>query len=154
MAGERDFEFDIREACPNRVRYLREAVDMLTHNYPDVDVVEKGVELGPCVYRTVFRSMVKEDFKAAALAVSRINEFVRNIVASLETYGWRAFEKESYIDGGYVYVDVTWVRRIRLPNKRYASLMDIYELSLPYIEGEYRRGAVFFGSLRGEAVAQ
>jgi len=128
-------EWDIRAACPNRVKYLREAVDMLRHNYHDVDVVDSGTELGPCVYRTVFRVAVSnpEDGKAAALAIARINEFVRGVRAGLESYGWRVFERVSYVDGGYAYMEVTWLRRIRLPSKDYATLMDIYELAAPYL---------------------
>jgi len=127
-------EWNIRAACVNRVRYLSEAVDMLRSNYPDVDVVDGGTELGPCFYRTVFRVAVPtEDGKAAALAVSRINEFIRGVRAGLEAYGWRVFEKVSYVEGPHVYMEVRWVRRIRLPHKDYATLMDIYELAAPYL---------------------
>jgi hypothetical protein len=127
-------EWDIRAACPNRVKYLQEAVDMVRHNYHDVDVVDGGTELGPCVYRTVFRvAATPEDGKAAALAIARINEFVRGVRAALEAYGWRVFEKVGYVDGGYAYMEVTWLRRIRLPFKDYATIMDIYELAAPYL---------------------
>jgi len=129
-------EWDIRKACVNRVRYLAEAVDTLKHNFPDVDVVDGGTELGPCFYRTVFRVAVStEDVKAAALGVSRINEFIRGVRAGLEAYGWRVFEKVSYVEGPHVYMEVRWVRRIRLKHKDYATLMDIYELALPYLVG-------------------
>jgi hypothetical protein len=143
MAGEWDFGFDIREACPNRVKYLREAVDMLIHNYPDVYVVDNGAELGPCFYRTIFSVPVSnpEDSKEVAMAVTRANQFIRDVAARLEPYGWRVFEKESYVDGNNVYTEVRWIRRVRLPNKRNASLMDIYELVVPYIKDKYLRGA-------------
>ncbi len=128
-------EFDIRAACRNRVGYLREAVDMLAHHYPDVDVVDSGTVLGPCVYQTVFRvSADTEDYKAVALAVARINEFIRDLSARLSAYGWVVFEKEGYPKGeGHVYVVVRWVKKIRLPDRRYTSVMDIYELALPYM---------------------
>jgi hypothetical protein len=128
-------EFDIREACRNRVMYLREAVDMLTHSYPDVDVVDSGSMLGPCVYQTVFRVAADtEDYKAVWLAVSRINAFIRDVKARLAAYRWVVFEKESYVEGGYVYMTVTWIKKIRLPDRRYTSVMDIYELALPYMK--------------------
>jgi len=141
MAGE-FFEFDIREACRNRANYLREAVDMLKHNYPDVDVVEVSV-VGPCFYKTVFRTTASnpEDFKEVALVVSRINDFIRNVKARLAAYGWNIFEKVAHVDGGYVYVDVTWLKKIRLPDRRYTTAMDIYELAFPYIKAERGEGA-------------
>jgi hypothetical protein len=135
MAGE--FEFDIRSACRrNYVRYLREAVDMLVHSYPDADVVDGGTELGPCVYKTVFRTAINnpEDHKEFALAVARLNEFIRDVRARLEAYGWVVFEKEAYVKENYVYVDVTWVRKIRINGRRYVSVMDIYELARPYFK--------------------
>jgi hypothetical protein len=128
MAGE----FDIREACRNNyVRYLREAVDMLTHSYPDVDVVDKGSVLGPCLYKTVFVTSVSdpEDYKAFALAVSRANQFIRDIKARLNGYGWDIFEKESYMEGNYVYTVAVWVKKVRIPGKRFVSVMDIYEMA-------------------------
>jgi len=151
MAGE----FDIREACPNRVRYLREAVNVLIFNYPDVDVVDNGVELGPCVYRTIFRTAISnpEDNKAVALAIARINEYIRDVRARLEAYGWEVFEKDSYVEEGYVYVEVKWVRKIRIPGKRHISLMDIYELALPHIEENLKRSVEFFELLSGGAEA-
>jgi hypothetical protein len=135
MAGEWDFDFDIREACPNRVRYLREAVDMLVHGYPDIDVVDGGTELGPCVYKTVFRTAINnpEDHKGFALAVARLNEFIRDVKARLAAYGWVVFEKEAYVKENYVYVDVTWVRKIRVNGRRHVSVMDVYELAMPYM---------------------
>lgn len=154
MAGEWDFDFDIREACPNRVRYLREAVDMLVHNYPDVDVVDNGTELGPCIYQTVFRASVSdsEDSKEVALAVARINQFIRDLKARQAAFGWGIFDKAAYVDGGYVYVGVTWVKKIRLPGVRYATIMDIYELARPYI-GDMGRAALS-GALKDAAWAQ
>jgi hypothetical protein len=143
MAGE-SWEFDIREACRNNyVRYLRDAVDMLSHGYPDVDVVDNGSELGPCLYKTVFMMSVSdpEDYKAFALAVSRVNQFIRDIKARLVAYGWNVFEKESYTEGNHVYTVAVWVKKIRLPDKRYATAMDIYELALPYIEAKRGEGA-------------
>jgi hypothetical protein len=136
MAGEWDFDFEIREACPNRVRYLREAVDMLVHSYPDVDVVDIGW-LGPCFYRTVFRTAVNnpEDYKEVALAVARLNEFIRGVRAQLAAYGWQVFEKEAYVKESYVYVDAVWVRKIRVNGRRHVTAMDIYELALPHIKG-------------------
>jgi hypothetical protein len=124
-------EWDIRASCPNRVKYLREAVDMLRHNYHDVDVVDSGTELGPCVYRTVFRVAVSNP-EDVALAVARINEFIRSVKAQLEGYWW-LFEKASHVDGGYVYMDAIWLRRIWLPFKKYATPMDIYELAAPHL---------------------
>jgi hypothetical protein len=119
------------------VRYLREAVDTLVHNYPDVDVVDNGTELGPCFYRTVFRTTANnlEDHKEFALAVARLNEFIRNVNAMLAYYGWMVFEKEAHVRRNYVYMDVMWVRKIRVNGRRYVSVMDIYELALPYIKG-------------------
>jgi hypothetical protein len=154
MAGD----FDIREACPNRVRYLNGAVNAPIFKYPDVDVVDNGVELGPCVYRTIFRMAVSnpEDNKAVALAIARINEYIRDVKARLDGYGWEIFEKETYIEEGYVYVEVKWMRRVRIPGKKYVSLMEIYELALPHIEKNLRESAEFFELLRGgsEAVAE
>jgi len=141
MAGE-FLEFDIREACRNHVNYLREAADMLKHNYPDIDVVEVSV-VGPCFYKTVFRTAAPnpEDFKEVALVVSRINDFIRNVKARLAAYGWNIFEKVAHVDGGYVYVDVMWVKKIRLPDRRYTTAMDIYKLAFPYIKAEGGEGA-------------
>jgi len=84
MAGE----FDIRAACRNRVGYLREAVNMLKHKYPDVDVVVDGEQIGPCFYRTVFRTAVNnpEDHKEVALAIARTNEYMRDVKAMLSSY--------------------------------------------------------------------
>jgi len=135
MAGEFG-GFDIRAACRNYLRYLREAVDMLSHSYPDVDVVDGGSVLGPCLYRTIFAASVSnpEDFKAVVLAVSRGSQLVRDINSRLESYGWDVFEKEAYVEGNHVYVAVTWVKKVRLPGRRYATAMDVYELALPYIK--------------------
>ncbi len=137
-------EFDIREVCRRRYAdYLREAVELVAFNYPDVDVVDKGSEIGPCFYQTLFRvSADTEDYKAAALAVSRINELIRDIKARLSAYGWDVFEKEAYVEGDYVYMTVTWVKKIRLPGQRYTSVMDIYELALPYFKA--RSGAGWY----------
>jgi hypothetical protein len=144
MAGE-FFEFDIREACRNRVNYLREAADMLKHNYPDVDVVEVSV-VGPCFYKTVFRTTAPnpEDYKAVALAVARINQFIRDVLSRLKAYRWEVFEKESYAEGGDVYMSVTWLKKIRLPDRRYTTAMDIYELAFPHIKAERGEGAGLF----------
>jgi hypothetical protein len=138
MAGE----FDIRFACRNRVNYLRGTVDMLKHSYPDVDVVDSGTELGPCTYQTVFKMSVSnpEDNKEVALAVARINEFISDLKARLGTYGWVVFEKEAKIEGD-LYMDVRWIKKIRLPGRRYTTPMDIYELALPYIEASLRAAA-------------
>ncbi len=128
-------EFDIRLVCRNYVRYLREAVDMMARVYLDVDVVDSGTELGPCIYQTLFRASVDnpEDTKAVALAVARINEFIRDVKARLAAYNWEVFEKEAYVEGAYVYMVVRWVKKIRIPGKTYTSVMDIYELALPYM---------------------
>jgi hypothetical protein len=151
-----DGEFDIRVACRNRVRYLREVVDMLTHNYPDIDVADKGTELGPCIYRTVFRVSVSnpEDDKAVALAVARVNQLIRDVKARQAAYGWGVFEKEAYVGGGYVYVDVRWVKKIRLPGAGYATVMDVYELAEPYINGRRGEGAGPHGALEAAALVQ
>jgi hypothetical protein len=135
MVGDWDFEFDIREACPNRVKYLREAVEVVAQNYSDIDVVDGGTELGPCFYRTVFRVSVSnlEDHKAVTLAVARINQLIRDIKERQASYGWAVFEKEAYIDGGYVYMWVTWVKKVRIPGRRYTSVMELYELALPHM---------------------
>jgi hypothetical protein len=145
-------EFDIRAVCRNNyVRYLRDAVDMLVHNYPDVDVVDNGSVLGPCLYKTVFMTSVSnpEDHKDFALAVSRANQFIRDIKARLVSYGWDVFEKESYLEGNYVYTVVTWVKKIRLSDRRHTTAMDIYELALPYIKARHVEGVVSI-----EAVAE
>jgi len=132
MAGE----FDIRQACwRNYVRYLRDAVDLEAFNYPDIEVVDFGTELGPCMYRTLFAVAANtEDYKAWALAVSRLNEFVRGVRARLNGYGWEVFEKETYVDGNRVYMEVRWVKKVRIPGKRFVSVMDIYELARPYLK--------------------
>ena len=151
MAGE-FFEFDIREACRNRVNYLSEAVDMLKHNYPDIDVAEVSV-VGPCFYKTVFRTVAPnpEDYKAVALAVARINQFIRDVLSRLKAYGWAVFEKEYYVEGKDVYMSVTWVKKIRLPDRRYTTAMDIYELAFPYIKAERGEGAGLSEVLLAEA---
>jgi hypothetical protein len=155
MAGEFG-EFDIRRACRNHVRYLHEVVDMLVHNYPDIDIVNKGSELGPCIYQTVFRASVSnpEDFKEVVLAVSRINQFIRDIKGRQAAYGWSIFEKVAHVDGGYVYVDVRWVKKIRLPGVGYATVMDIYELARPYINEGRGEGDGPHGALEAAAWAQ
>jgi hypothetical protein len=114
------------------------------------------VELGPCFYRTIFRKAVNnpEDHKEVALAVSRINEYVRDVRARLEAYGWEIFEFESYVEGGYVYVEVRWVKKVRIPGKKYVSVMELYELALPYIQENFKRSQEFFELLRGEAAAE
>jgi hypothetical protein len=134
MAGE--FEFNIRSACRrNYVRYLRESVDLEAFNYPDIEVVDAGTELGPCIYRTLFAVAANtEDYKEWALAVSRLNEFVRSVRARLDGYGWEIFEKESYVDGNRVYMEVRWVKKVRIPGKQFVSVMDIYELARPYLK--------------------
>jgi hypothetical protein len=75
-----------------------------------------------------------EDYKEWALAVSRLNEFVRSVRARLNGYGWEVFEKESYADGNRVYMEVRWVKKVRIPGKEFVSVMDIYELARPYLK--------------------
>jgi len=137
MAGE----FDIRKACRNYTKYLREVVDLETFNYPDIEVVDPGTELGPCIYRTLFAVAVNntEDYKEWALAVSRINEFIRDVRARLNGYGWEIFEKESHVDGNRVYMEVRWVKKVRIPGKQFVSVMDIYELAMPYLKTNTER---------------
>jgi hypothetical protein len=128
-------EFDIRLACRNRVNYLREAVDLEAFNYPDIEIIDAGTELGPCVYRSLFAVAANtEDYKEWALAVSRLNEFIRGIRARLNGYGLEVFEKESYVDRGYVYMEVRWIKKVRIPSKQFVSVMDIYELARPYLK--------------------
>jgi len=136
-------DFDIRKVCRNRVNYLREAVDLVSFNYPDIEVVDSGTELGPCIYRTLFAVAVNntEDYRAVALAVIRINELVRDVSARLSAYRWEVFEKESYVEGNRVYMEVRWLKKIHLPGRRYTSAMDIYELAFPYIKAERGEGA-------------
>jgi hypothetical protein len=155
MAGEFDV-VDVREVCRGFLRYLREVVDTLAHNYPDVDVVDKGSELGPCVYQTVFRVSVSnpEDFKEVVLAVSRINHFIRDVKARQAAYGWGVFDKVARVDGGYVYMDVRWVKKIRLPGTRHTTVMDIYELARPYINEGRGEDAGPHGALEAAAWAQ
>jgi hypothetical protein len=135
MAGK----WDIRLACKNHLHYLRDAVEMLSQRFPDINVHSVD-NIGPCVYRTVLSTSIpsgyasNQDYRGVALAVSRINEFIRNVEALLHAYGWRVFEKESYVDGD-VYMVVTWIKWVRIPHKEHATLMDIYELALPYIAG-------------------
>ena len=151
MAGE-FLEFDIREACRNHVNYLREAVDMLKQNHPDVDVAEVSA-VGPCFYKTVFKTAAPnpEDYEAVALAVARINQLIRDVLSRLRAHGWAVFEKEAYVEGEGVYMSVTWVKKVRLPDRRYATAMDIYELAFPHIKAERGEGAGLSEVLLAEA---
>jgi hypothetical protein len=134
MVGD---DIDIRLACRrNYVNYLRDAVDLVAFNYPDIEVVDAGTELGPCIYFTRFAVAANtEDHKEWALAAARLNEFIRDVKARLNGYGWEIFDKEARADGNRVYMDVRWVKKVRIPGKRFVSAMDIYELAMPYLKG-------------------
>ena len=135
MAGDWEFDWDIREACPNRAKYLGSAVDAVADNYSDVEVVDRGTEIGPCFYLTTFRLSVSnpEDYKTVALAVARLNQFIRDVKAIQASYGWAVSEKEAYVEGNHVYMAAVWVKKVRIPGRRYVSVMELYEFALPYM---------------------